>query len=1065
MPRLGLVAADDDQGPTVITWAVDDDSGLPPWVVDPRGAVCARRGESELFPTALHDGQAVSVSGIRGAIGDRAVVAEVLGGGRARLDTPFGDTETPQHEAKPIVWPGVVPFADGPATSFAKLAEASARFNKFTAARRFAARWATLEARAAFEADGMHGATWIDCALLEHQLAVVRRALEAPTVRWVLADEVGLGKSLEALMIWSALSSASPGLRCAISAPKELLFQWSLEVRRRTERRVLARRADDLAPIFDPRAPERCFDEANPRGITLLEHDALPALLTHSVEVDLLVVDEAHKLNQLQREAVEQIVGQTKSVLLLTATPRETRRARGAVAQFGGFSWAVSLVDPKWPPADRAEAETAHERAERVGAALVRAREVDGSIRSLDPEAARRERETLRRETPLERVLRSRRAALPSGLVARRELIRVPIEYSEAELALLRAARALELDDLDKVVARASSSWDALASASGARELRSQLAAVRPRGDERALDAKREALLDLCATIWHDDPNAKIVIRCEFAETRRRVVEALRDALLRGGLRTTAPDELAYWREPDAIGPVAVLDRDQDAMLEGLRSGDVSKDSMLANLWSFERAERGGSPALVANDAASAGLNLQFASALILHDVPWSPTLAQQWVGRLDRLGQRAGVVRVYSLTHPMLPSDQLLDVYERLNIFNSRPAEFSADVERAVLQLSSSRSEQSWEERVRAALDEVARQPIDDDGGAALDLDAEATSDEREVRLRASSLADALNDCGLSVQEHDDDLLLRWPIGDEDQLHLPRLSAGLRRRRSLTHNPEVAAMQSEEVRSLRLTTRRLGERRWIRSRSSDFFSPRHPLFVDLEQDLLRDPSLALARLTVRSVEGVKPGAYLLALCRSFPGHGGEAIGWTASRRALATASLSETLATEWAGMIRGLSRMTRMRVPVRVRRVACDVKSAAPLSDDARERLIDALRVAESSSSSVSATEVRQRLESLEEAAPSPDDVEAVQSAIDDFAREAGFEVERTVAKRRRDRDAWLDSGDMGRRQRDARQRDLDDAELLGRLVDVARGLVEVGAREAARLRVLCAAVVEVRE
>lgn len=1061
MPRLGLVAAKDGQGPTVITWAVDDDSGLPPWIVDPHGAARTRGSGSGLYPTALHAGQAVGTSAL---LGWNGVVADVLGGGRARLDTPFGDTEIPQHEAKPIVWPGVVAFADGPATSFAKLAEASARFNAFTAARRFAARWATLEARAAYEADGLHGATWIDCALLEHQLAVVRRALDAPTVRWVLADEVGLGKSLEALMIWSALSSGSPGLRCAISAPKELLFQWSLEVRRRTERRVLARRADDLAPIFDPRAPERCFDEANPRGITLLEHDALPALLKHSVGVDLLIVDEAHKLNQSQRDTVERIVGRTKSVLLLTATPRETRRAKGAVAQFEGFSWAASLVDPKWPPADSAEAETERARGERVAAALVRAREVDGSIRALEPEAARREREALRRETPLERVLRSRRAALPSGLVARRELIRVPIEYSEAELALLRAARALEQDDLDKVVARASSSWDALASA-GARELRSQLAAVRPRGDERALDAKREALLDLCATIWHDDPNAKIVIRCEFAETRRRVAETLRDALLRGGLRVAVPDEIASWREPDAIGPVAVLDGDQDAMLEGLRSGDVSKDSMLANLWSFERAERGGSPALVANDAASAGLNLQFASALIFHDVPWSPTLAQQWVGRLDRLGQRAGVVRIFSLTHPMLPSDQLLDVYERLNIFNSRPAEFSAEVERAVLQLSSSRSEQSWEERVRAALNEVARQPVDDDGGAALDLDAAATPEEREVRLRASSLADALNDCGLSVNKQDDDLLLRWPIGDEDLLYLPRLAAGLRRRRSLTHNPEVAAMQSEEVRSLRLTTRRLGERRWIRSRSSDFFSPRHSLFVDLEQDLLRDPSLALARLTVRSVDGVKPGAYLLALCRSFPGHGGEAIGWTASRRALATASLSETLATEWAGMIRGLSRMTRMRVPVRVRRVACDIKGAAPLSDDARDRLIDALRVAEARSSSVSATKVRQRLASLEEASPSPDDVEAVQSAIDDLAREAGFEVERIIAKRRRDRDAWLDSGDMGRRQRDARQRDLEDAELLGRLVEVARELVEVGATEATRLRVLSAAVLEVRE
>jgi hypothetical protein len=1063
VPRLGLIALEDTDGPKSISWAVDDDNATAPLIVDPLGATDARGGASALYPANLHVGQAVRTASLPARV-DRAVVVEASAD-RAKLNTPLGDIEVPQYAAAPIVWPGVVPFADGPATSFVKLAEASPKFDALSRAKRFHARWVVLEVRAEYEKQGVSGATWVDCVLLNHQLAVVRRALDAPSVRWVLADEVGLGKSLEALMIWSALSAITPGLRCAISAPKALLFQWSIEVRRRTERRVLARRADDLAPIFDPTAPEKCFDTSNARGIVLLEHDSLPALSKHGAPLDMLIVDEAHTLNQGQRDAVERIVGRTKSVLLLTATPRETRRARGVIGQFEGFPWAASLVDPKWPPPEQTEEESDRARAERVSAALARARALGESLSALDGERARAARQRLRRETPLERVLRTRRASLPSGLVARRELVRIPVEYSEPELALLRAARALEPDALGAVVKQASSGWDTLAESSGAAELRSELSAVRPRGEERSLDAKREALLDLCAKIWLEDPSAKVVVRCEFAETRRRVRDALRDALLRGGLRATEEEECSQWSASGSIGPVAVLDGSQDAMLEGLRSGDADRDSMLANLWAFERSEQGSALVLVANDAAAAGLNLQFASALILYDVPWSPTVAQQWVGRLDRLGQRAGIVSVYSLTHPALPSDQLLDIYERLNIFNSRPTELSSELERAVLQLSSTISEKPWDARVQDALDQLERQSTVDESGSTLDLEGREAPDEEGMKRKLEGLASVLEACGLEVQRKDGDLQLLWPPQDTDELWLPRLSEGLRRRRRSTINPETAAIQSEGARALRVSTRRLGARRWIRAWNDDFFSPRHPLFADLEQDLLRDPSLALARLRVHRAKGVAPGTYMLALCRNFPEHGGAAIGWCASRRALADARLSDCLAEEWARMIDGLSRMTRLRVPLCVQRVALDLGRSAPISEEARDRLIECLSVAENGSTTIAASDVRRMLASLEMTSPTLDDLNAVRSAVDEFVRDARFEVDRLLATRRRAIEAWRDSGDMGKRQRAERERELKEAELLGELVDVARELAEFGATEAARQRVLAAAILEVRE
>ena len=63
-----------------------------------------------------------------------------------------------------------------------------------------------------------------------------------------------------------------------------------------------------------------------------------------------------------------------------------------------------------------------------------------------------------------------------------------------------------------------------------------------------------------------------------------------------------------------------------------------------------KRFKEGKAEILVCTDAASEGLNFQFCGALINSDMPWNPMRVEQRIGRIDRLGQRFGEIRIINL-------------------------------------------------------------------------------------------------------------------------------------------------------------------------------------------------------------------------------------------------------------------------------------------------------------------------------------------------------------------------------------------------------------------------------
>ncbi len=166
--------------------------------------------------------------------------------------------------------------------------------------------------------------------LIPHQLSIVNEVIHRVRPRVLLADEVGLGKTIEACLIMHRLHLTGRADRVLILLPESLVHQWFVE---------LLRRFNLLFSIFDE---ERCssieeHNAVNPFLDSQLVIASLQMLTDHPDRAnqvidagwDMLIVDEAHHLEwsecdvSAQYAIVDQLARNTEAVLLLTATPQQ----------------------------------------------------------------------------------------------------------------------------------------------------------------------------------------------------------------------------------------------------------------------------------------------------------------------------------------------------------------------------------------------------------------------------------------------------------------------------------------------------------------------------------------------------------------------------------------------------------------------------------------------------------------------------------------------------------------------------------------------------------------------
>ncbi|MBC7794838.1 MAG: DEAD/DEAH box helicase family protein, partial [Clostridia bacterium] len=493
------------------------------------------------------------------------------------------------------------------------------------------------------------------------------RAIELDPVRMLLADEVGLGKTVEAALIYAGLRQEGRARRVIILTPESLTIQWLGEIYRKAHELLVLlddERINDAAVDM----PELGPFEAYQRVVVSIDRIAKDPDLAEqcvSSQWDLVIVDEAHHLkwgaekggtaNKSGANAtyrlVELLAKQTRHLLLLTATPMALDPAE--------YHALLRLLDPTRfddPSAFEAIAQRAsiiRDVGRHVGAAL------DGTplpktfnsdatkVLEDDPDdlqllerlvkakptakdykqtASRVLEALLQRHGLAEYVVRNRRG--PVGGLPQRKAQTIALEPSERQDALIEVGESVMFDlvgsmtgtDRNAMLGRLLRAlWatpralaDILMPISPA--LLKELAPLIEKVIKAPLDAEGLPTGDmrlrwLLQQVRALDPGDKLLV---FVETQV-AVQALRDAL-----------------EPFLAQNIAVFHR-------GLAARD--QDRQVA--WFRDSS---GPQIMLSTEAGGEGRNFQFCNKVVLYDLPWRPATIEQRIGRIDRVGQSRDV-------------------------------------------------------------------------------------------------------------------------------------------------------------------------------------------------------------------------------------------------------------------------------------------------------------------------------------------------------------------------------------------------------------------------------------
>lgn len=161
--------------------------------------------------------------------------------------------------------------------------------------------------------------------LFPHQLDTAARAIREETVRWLLADEVGLGKTIVACMITSAMIRMGRVEKVLIVAPDTLTVQWLGELYRKFHQVFVHIDKERLEDVRTDIGPDTNPFDVYPLAIVSYEFlEAEPGLrfAMERSQPDMMVIDEAHRAVGLQfADAMLPILEAAPHALLLTATP------------------------------------------------------------------------------------------------------------------------------------------------------------------------------------------------------------------------------------------------------------------------------------------------------------------------------------------------------------------------------------------------------------------------------------------------------------------------------------------------------------------------------------------------------------------------------------------------------------------------------------------------------------------------------------------------------------------------------------------------------------------------
>ena len=482
---------------------------------------------------------------------------------------------------------------------------------------------------------------------LPHQLHVLNRAMETNNIRYILADEVGLGKTIEAGMIIKELKSRGLVQRVLVVCPTGLVTQWASEMQEKFHEKfqvILPSDYDTIRRLTDADDVYGQFDQV------ISPMDSIKPIEKHAgwtderVEKyneeriysiinsgwDLIIIDEAHRVAGSSGEVARYKLGYLLSqaspyLLLLSATPHNgktepfLRLVR--LLDEAAFPNAKSIVKEQVAPyLIRTEK---REAIDNNGNLLFKNRvthlvelnwderhtlqrelyEMVSSYVSKTYDKARRNRKKnmclIFLLIIMQRMVTSSTAAVRQSLERRLQVLKTQSmrigSLTEEDLA------ELDIEDgVEEAIEAMSLDIDAEI------EELERIIVVAKQAEFQYPDVKVEKLVDTIDEILSEDRNQKIIVFTEFVATQTYLRKLLENrgftvTILNGGMN---------------------IEERNEALLEFKTKSNI----------------------FISTDAGGEGLNLQFSNIIINYDLPWNPMKIEQRCGRADRIGQQRDV-------------------------------------------------------------------------------------------------------------------------------------------------------------------------------------------------------------------------------------------------------------------------------------------------------------------------------------------------------------------------------------------------------------------------------------
>ena len=514
----------------------------------------------------------------------------------------------------------------------------------------------------AYEFDPYFGLSISRVDPLPHQLeAVYEYLLKLPSVRFLLADDAGAGKTIMAGLLVRELKLRGLIERVLVVCPANLSFQWQRELKEKFDEKFLVLKGSD---ILDQFGVNQWIEQK--QIITSLDlakrAEILPGL--RQVHWDLVIVDEAHRMSardethKSQRYRLGELLrDSTDHMLLLTATPHKgdpqnfalflqlldrdayanvrsiheamdrkrapfyLRRTKEAMVYFPELqtdgAWTAKPVFTKritrtaeftidGPELDLYQKITRFVKRQSTRALAegedLRARAV-GFLMSLY------QRRLASSTYAMRRSLENRARRLEEGLKRAQVLVRTaPLDLPDwEELEEFEDAERERLERMLEAITLAGNAEQVRGEVAELLEMAKEAKTVEGSGHEAKLAHLREIMQ---SEGFFERPDQRLLLFTEFKDTLDYLMEQLKTWGFRVG-----------------------------CIHGGMKPG--SRDEPGSRIYTEQQFREGIIQVLVATEAAGEGINLQCCHILFNYDIPWNPNRLEQRMGRIHRYGQR----------------------------------------------------------------------------------------------------------------------------------------------------------------------------------------------------------------------------------------------------------------------------------------------------------------------------------------------------------------------------------------------------------------------------------------